>query len=120
MKRPTGDYSVYKFLGSFIPTPNQDNTIMESAFSVSTKNNKSTYLQHKRSYADNCKISLCEMKTLVPSGRLEEDALNVLKFMASNGLLANASKTTLLFINSAKTIYSAKLEIKKFVKTLPI
>ena len=30
---------------------------------------------------------------------LEEDARNVLKFMASNGLVANASKTALLFMN---------------------
>ena len=30
---------------------------------------------------------------------LEEDSLNVLKYMASNGLAANASKTALLFLN---------------------
>ena len=30
---------------------------------------------------------------------LEEDAINVLKFMASNGLVANASKTALMFLN---------------------
>ena len=30
---------------------------------------------------------------------LEEDAINVLKFMASNGLVANPKKTTLLFLN---------------------
>ena len=33
---------------------------------------------------------------------LEEDALNVLKFMASNGLVANASKTALMFLNVKK------------------
>ena len=31
--------------------------------------------------------------------KLEEDAKNVLKFMASNGLVANPSKTTLLILN---------------------
>ena len=30
---------------------------------------------------------------------LEEDAINVLKFMASNGLMANPSKTSLMFRN---------------------
>ena len=30
---------------------------------------------------------------------MEEDALNVLKFMASNGLVANPKKTTLIFLN---------------------
>ena len=30
---------------------------------------------------------------------LEEDAMNVLKFMASNGLVANAAKTALIFMN---------------------
>ena len=31
--------------------------------------------------------------------KLEEDALLVLKYMASNKLVANATKTTLLFMN---------------------
>ena len=30
---------------------------------------------------------------------LEEESLNVLKFIASNGLVANASKTALIFLN---------------------
>ena len=34
--------------------------------------------------------------------KLEEDAGNVLKFMASNGLMANPSKTTLLILNNKK------------------
>ena len=41
---------------------------------------------------------------------LKEDALNVLKFMASNGLVANASKTALIF----------KKNIKNFILNLPI
>ena len=32
--------------------------------------------------------------------RLEEDAENVLKFMASNGLVANPTKTTLMILNN--------------------
>ena len=32
--------------------------------------------------------------------KLEEDGENVLKYMASNGLVANPSKTALLFINN--------------------
>ena len=44
---------------------------------------------------------------------LEEDALNVLKFMASNGLVANPAKTALLFLNLKKTeksgIHSLKI-----------
>ena len=34
---------------------------------------------------------------------LEEDAKNVLRFMASNGLVANASKTALIFLNLKHT-----------------
>ena len=41
--------------------------------------------------------------------KLEEDATNVLKFMASNGLVANPSKTTLLVLNSKG---ETELEIK--------
>ena len=32
--------------------------------------------------------------------KLEEDGENVLKYMASNGLVANPSKTSLLFLNN--------------------
>ena len=31
--------------------------------------------------------------------KLEEDAANVLKYMASNGLVANANKTSLIILN---------------------
>ena len=33
---------------------------------------------------------------------LEEDAINILKFMASNGLVANQTKTELLILNEKK------------------
>ena len=42
--------------------------------------------------------------------RLEEDAGSVLKFMASNGLVANATKTTFLIINSkSKNLNSIRI-----------
>ena len=34
--------------------------------------------------------------------KLEKDAANVLRFMASNGLVANPRKTTLMFLNLTK------------------
>ena len=36
--------------------------------------------------------------------KLEEDAQNVLAFMASNGLVANPKKTSLIFLNVKKSI----------------
>ena len=44
-------------------------------------------------------------------GWLEEDAVGVLKFMASNGLLANPTKTTLMVINN-KNKDEPTLEVK--------
>jgi retron-type reverse transcriptase len=35
--------------------------------------------------------------------RLEEDAVNILNFMASNGLVANKTKTEFLVLNEKKT-----------------
>ena len=43
--------------------------------------------------------------------KMEIDAVNVLKFMASNGLVANPKKTTLLFLNQGK-IVEQELSIK--------
>ena len=42
---------------------------------------------------------------------LEVNAKNVLRFMASNGLVANASKTA---------VYTVKKQIKQYTATLPI
>ena len=41
--------------------------------------------------------------------KLEEDALQVLKFMASNGRIANPKKTALVFLNQK---YDPNNEIK--------
>ena len=35
--------------------------------------------------------------------KLEEDAKNILEFMASNGLLANPSKKVFMMLNNKKT-----------------
>ena len=43
---------------------------------------------------DNKSKCIVEIKT-----RLEEDAINVLDFMASNGLIANQAKTEFLLLN---------------------
>ena len=78
---------------------------------------------------------------------LEEDAKNVLRFMASNGLVANASKTALMLdeavggkiitttcindaaklwngapdtIKNCVSIYSVKKCIKAYTSTLPL
>ena len=46
--------------------------------------------------------------------RMEADAINVLKFMASNGLVANPKKTTMLFLNVGKSItQNIKIKIGK-------
>ena len=45
---------------------------------------------------------------------MEADAINVLKFMASNGLVANPKKTTMLFLNVGKSItQNIKIKIGK-------
>ena len=52
------------------------------------------------SYADDTSSS-CKAKTVEEVVRmLEEDAEQILKFMASNGLVANPTKTTLLVLNN--------------------
>ena len=44
--------------------------------------------------------------------RMEVDALGVLKFMASNGLIANPQKTSLVILNNGKMKPDAKISIK--------
>ena len=44
---------------------------------------------------------------------MEEDAEMVLKYMASNGLVANASKTSFLLINAGRTDYNVTVRIGK-------
>ena len=51
-------------------------------------------------YADDTTTSISADTIEEVKKKLEIDAKNVLKFMASNGLVANASKTTLIFFNA--------------------
>ena len=64
-------------------------------------------------YADDTSTSISHLLISEVKRMLEEDALNVLKFMASNGLVANPAKTALLFLNLKKTeksgIHSLKI-----------
>ena len=59
------------------------------------------WLQHCRptAYADDTTISLSGLDAREVQEAVEEDALNALCFMASNGLVANPSKTSFLNIN---------------------
>ena len=43
--------------------------------------------------------------------RMEEDATNILKFMASNGLIANTNKTSLVILNLKKRDNHVTLKI---------
>ena len=50
-------------------------------------------------YADDTSTSVSGKTLTEIINKLEEDAIQVLKYMASNGLVANATKTALLFLN---------------------
>ena len=54
-------------------------------------------------YADDTSTSISHKLISEVKRMLEEDAINVLKFMASNGLVANPTKTALLFLNLNKS-----------------
>ena len=60
-------------------------------------------------YADDTSSSVKDKRIEEVVRKLEEDAINVLKFMASNGLVANPSKTTLLILNNRN---GEEIEIK--------
>ena len=53
-------------------------------------------------YADDTSSTVSGKDLLEIIRRMEIDAVNVLRFMASNGLVANPQKTTLIFINQGK------------------
>ena len=59
------------------------------------------WLKHSSAFtnADDTSSSVTGKSTEEVIEKLEEDAIQVLKFMASNGLVANPSKTTLMFLN---------------------
>ena len=69
------------------------------------------WLRHSvaHTYADDTKSGATGKNIEEVKQKLEEDASNVLRFMASNGLKANASKTTLMLINGKQ---KEKFEIK--------
>ena len=67
-------------------------------------------------YADDTSTSVSAPTIEEVIRKLEIDAKNVLAFMASNGLVANATKTTLMFLNEKKGIqfnsqFQSKLEM---------
>ena len=62
-------------------------------------------------YADDTQSSVSDKLLCNVKKNLESDALQVLKFMASNGLIANPKKTALLYLN-AKVTHSVELSIK--------
>ena len=57
-------------------------------------------------YADDTSTSVSHKLLSKVIKMLEEDADNVLRFMASNGLVANASKTALMFLNLKTNSYN--------------
>ncbi len=54
-------------------------------------------------YADDTSTSCYGKSQEEVMVKLEEDSKNILQFMASNGLVANESKTVFMMINSKKT-----------------
>ena len=68
------------------------------------------WLKHSKAftYADDTSSSVHDSHIDVVKAKLEEDAHNVLKFMASNGLVANPSKTTLMVLNNSAKHYQFK------------
>ena len=69
-----------------------------------------------KTYADDTTTRTSAKNIQVMIKRMEEDAANVLAYMASNGLVANASKTSLLILNMDKNTRlkcnSSPIEIK--------
>ena len=53
-------------------------------------------------YADDTKSSCKDKDEQVVMRKLEEDATNILEFMASNGLVANPTKTVFMMLNNKK------------------
>ena len=51
-------------------------------------------------YADDTSTSISDTDVLKVIRKMEEDANQVLKYMASNGLIANTKKTAMLFLNN--------------------
>ena len=65
-------------------------------------------------YADDTQSSVSGNDLQIVKSKLEEDALQVLRFMASNGLIANPKKTALVFLNQKfDPINEIKIKIGK-------
>ena len=62
-------------------------------------------------YADDTKTGVCGVDLEEIKRKLEEDGNNVLRYMASNGLVANPKKTALVFINTKKQTVPIKIVI---------
>ena len=75
-------------------------------------------------YADDSGTGVKGSSAIEIIPKLEEDGENFLKYIASNGLVANPSKTALLFLNNKVIGDPIEIKIgpatKKFVKTIPI
>ena len=61
-------------------------------------------LKKKKTHSDDTSSTVTEKTLEEVKQKLEVDAEMVLKFMASNGLVANPSKTTLMILNSKEKI----------------
>ena len=71
-------------------------------------------------YADDMSTSVSGKSLAEVISKLEEDALAVLKFMASNGLVANATKTTFVILGNkssdANSIKIGQTEMKQEIE----
>ena len=54
-------------------------------------------------YADDTETSVSDIDLNMVKRKLDDDGKNGLEFMASNGLVANPKKTSLMFINMKKS-----------------
>ena len=66
------------------------------------------YLKHSKvtTYADDTKTCVSHRILQEVIRMLEEDAKNVLQFMASNGLVANPKKTAFMILNHKQDIWA--------------
>ena len=71
------------------------------------------WLVHSKAstYADDTKTGVSGTNLDEIKKKLEEDGDNVLRYMASNGLVANPKKTSLIFINTKKQCDPIKIKI---------
>ncbi len=53
-------------------------------------------------YADDTESSCKDKNEQMVMKKLEEEATNILEFMASNGLVANTTKTVFMMLNNKK------------------